>query len=141
MRRSPLRKQSKNTISKLKKKLDAVFSLFIRNRDNWTCFTCGKKSKEGMQNGHFISRSHNSTRYDEINNHAQCIGCNVFKNGNSAEYAYRLIQKYGQEEFEALIKRGRQTKQFTVKELEQLIHEYETANSNLSPDVALGPRI
>lgn len=115
------------SISQLKKKLDSIFSLHIRKRDKGKCFTCGatKEIKE-MQTGHFVSRSHNSVRYDEINCHCQCVGCNIFKNGNLAEYSYRLIQKYGQKEFNNLIKKGRQIKQFNIKELEDKINYYDS---------------
>ena len=119
---SYMRKQSKpKSVRELKKELDRVFSLYIRNRDRKICFTCGKP---GNQAGHFISRSHNSTRYSELNVAAQCLSCNIFKHGNHAEYAYRLIQKYGRKEFEHLIKRGREIKQFRAKELEILIQKY-----------------
>ena len=117
-----MRKQSKpKSVRKLKKELDRIFSLYVRNRDRKICFTCGRP---GNQAGHFISRRHNSTRYDELNTHAQCVSCNVFKHGNHAEYAYRLIQKYGRKEFEQLIKRGREIKQFKAQELETLIQRY-----------------
>lgn len=112
----------KKTVSSLKRKADKVFSIFIRKRDG-VCFTCG--SRRNLQCGHFISRSHNATRYDELNCWTQCVGCNVFKNGNMAEFSYRLLKKIGQEKFTALIKKGRQIKQFTVKELEKIIKTYE----------------
>ena len=117
-----IRKQSKpKSVRKLKKELDRVFSLYVRNRDRKTCFTCGRPANQA---GHFISRSHNSTRYDELNTNAQCVSCNIFKHGNHAEYAYRLIQKYGRNKFESLIKRGREIKQFKTKELAILIQRY-----------------
>ena len=69
------------TISKLKKELDKWFSLFIRLRDADSnglvfCFTCGcsKYYKRGMQNGHFQSRKHLATRWDEENCQPQCVG-------------------------------------------------------------------
>ena len=47
--------------SKLIKKLDTIFSKYIRQRDAKkeiaTCFTCGKKAHwKKLQNGHFQSR-------------------------------------------------------------------------------------
>lgn len=90
-------------IAKLKKDLDAVFSQYIRKRDGGRCFTCGKiDDVKKMQNGHFVQRHYLATRYDERNNHCQCIGCNLFKNGNMAEYAERLCKKYGPEILEQL---------------------------------------
>ena len=65
---------SKPSRSKIVKKLDAIFSQYIRLKDadhkgDVTCFTCGKVShyKKGIQNGHFQSRRFMSTRYDEKN--------------------------------------------------------------------------
>jgi len=82
----------KKTISKLKKELDKWFSLYIRLRDaneyGYTqCFTCGKVGHYktgGMQNGHFQSRKHLSTRFDEDNCQVQCIKCNMFSDKESS---------------------------------------------------------
>jgi 5-methylcytosine-specific restriction endonuclease McrA len=83
-------------ISVLKKKADKVFSDFIRQRDNGTCFTCGcVKDWKEQQNGHYISRSCLALRYDETNCHCQCVACNVFKGGNYTAYAVKMMEKYG----------------------------------------------
>jgi hypothetical protein len=126
------RKPRPPNVSSLIKKLDLIFSRFIRWRDKWTCFTCDKRGGPGqIQNGHFVSRKHHNVRFDEMNCHAQCVGCNVFKYGNMAEYSYRLLKKYGQKEFDDLIARGRQTKQFTIQELQSLIEYYEAKVNEL----------
>lgn len=97
------------------------FSDYIRNRDNWTCFTCGKYDKGStMHAGHFISRGRSATMFDEKNVHAQCYGCNIGKKGNVAEYAYRIIKVYGQETLDDLVERSRQTHKFTFEELEDI---------------------
>src|SRR3990167_7549683 len=114
------------SVRQLKVKLDAIFSRFIRERDNWTCFTCGAKAPEVViQCGHFISRAHNSTRYDPENCVAQCVKCNIFLAGNHGEFAIRLMEKLGQEGFRALVEKSRQTKQFTPHELKKIIELYE----------------
>ena len=41
-------------------------------------------------------------RYDERNNHCQCVACNVFKKGNLTVYALRLIKIYGTKLLEEL---------------------------------------
>ena len=125
-RRKPLRKHSKNKISVLKRKAWAIFSKWIRNRDNWTCFTCGSRfTGAGLHAGHFVSRSHNATFFDELNVNAQCYPCNIYKRGNSGEYARRLIEKYGQRKFKALLERGRGIKQFKETELLEIIRKYQ----------------
>lgn len=118
-------RKSQVTVQALKKRLDTIFSLYIRNRDRGTCFTCGvQKPISQMQNGHYISRSHNNTRYDEQNCNCQCVGCNVFKHGNMDVYALQLQKKYGPSILEELQKRKNVIRQFTVIELQNLIQKY-----------------
>lgn len=97
------------------------FSKYIRNRDNWTCFTCGKYEKgPTMHAGHFISRGRSATMFDEKNVHAQCYSCNIGKKGNVAEYAYRITKIYGQDVLNELVERSRKTHKFTFEELESI---------------------
>jgi len=91
------------TISKLKKELDKYFSLFIRLRDATAeglvqCFTCSRIShyKSGMQNGHFQSRRHHSTRWDETNCQVQCVKCNMYEQGEQFKFGMALDGKYGE---------------------------------------------
>ena len=83
------------------KKLDKVFSQFIRRRfavnEIGKCITCGKQAHwKELQAGHFMSRKHYSTRWDEINCQVQCAGCNVFKYGEQYKFSVNLDAKYGQ---------------------------------------------
>jgi len=91
------------SISKLKKELDKWFSLYIRLRDATDqgmveCFTCGKVAhyKSGMQNGHFQSRKNLTTRWDLKNCQVQCVGCNMFKQGEQWKFGLKIDIKYGQ---------------------------------------------
>ena len=90
------------TIRKLKKELDTIFSLYIRLRESEEglvqCFTCNKVShyKSGMQNGHFQSRKHLATRWNETNCQVQCVGCNMFKAGEQYKFSINLDAKYGE---------------------------------------------
>jgi len=97
------RKMGKGTVSKLKKKLDAIFSLYIRTRDEGQCYTCPKKDEiKKMQNGHFIPRQYLAVRWDEMNNHCQCYACNMLYNGQPGAYATRLERDYGKGTVELL---------------------------------------
>ena len=82
----------------------------------------------GMHAGHFVPRVHSATFLHEMNVNAQCYPCNIHKKGNAGEYAYRLIEKYGKDAFEGLVKLGRTTKQFTPQELEEIIQKYGETN-------------
>ena len=115
------------SISKLKKELDKWFSLYIRLRDATDeglveCFTCGKVAhyKKGMQNGHFQSRKHYNTRWNEDNVKIQCPACNVFRYGEQF-----LFSKYlGNNLSEELLVKSRIIVKFTNIELEQMIIHY-----------------
>lgn len=86
----------KKTVSQLKKEADRVFSIHIRLKyadDNGyaSCYTCyAKKHYKELQNGHFVSRSHLSLRYDERNCRPQCVGCNIWGKGKVSEFGLRL---------------------------------------------------
>lgn len=58
MKRTALRKVSKQPISRLKRKLWAVFSEYVRKRDKCVCYTCGKQAEGySCHAGHFIPKS------------------------------------------------------------------------------------
>lgn len=95
----------KKTLSKYKKELDAIFSKYIRQRDNHKCFTCDLQMEPNRsQNGHFVPRQYLATRFNEKNCHAQCYACNMLYNGQPSEYALRLEKKYGKGTVEGLNK-------------------------------------
>jgi hypothetical protein len=87
------RKPSRKT---LVNKADKVFSEYIRRRyadDNGVteCFTCGKKDHwKKLQCGHFQSRKHYATRWNEDNCQVQCAGCNVFRYGEQYTFGRNL---------------------------------------------------
>ena len=96
-------KRKVKTLAKWKKELDAVFSRYIRQRDNGQCFTCPKKDHwKSMQNGHFVPRQYLSLRFDEKNCNCQCYACNMLYNGQPSLYAVNLKRKYGDSIIEEL---------------------------------------
>ena len=55
----------------IQKKAWPVFSKWIRERDKYTCITCGKIGTGSfMHAGHYISRKFKATMFDERNVHA-----------------------------------------------------------------------
>jgi len=92
------------TISKLKKKLDKLFSEYIRKRDsdykgNCKCISCGKEAPAfggSTHAGHLFSRRYLSIRFDEKNVNAQCSYCNTFLSGNQIKAARGVENKWGE---------------------------------------------
>ena len=131
MKRTPLNKVSKRPIAKLKREAWAVFSRWIRELDKWTCYTCGKQGKGSfMHAGHYISRKHNSTMFDERNVHAQCMNCNLWGYGNMGVYTLKLQEQYGPDIIRELTEKSKKIKQWEVDELEEIIKKYENNNNN-----------
>jgi len=99
--------KKKPTAAKLKKKLDAYFSKYIRLRDSkngfGNCFTCGvRKHWKEAHCGHWIPRNILATRFHEDNCRFQCVGCNLYANGKFIEFRINLVKEIGEERVKAL---------------------------------------
>ena len=122
--------KKKPSRSKLVKKLDAIFSQYIRLKDSIggyaTCFTCGKKDHwKKLQNGHFQSRKHYATRWDEQNCQVQCAGCNVFRYGEQFLFAKYLDERFYAGLSDELFFKAKQIVKFTNSEIEDMILKYK----------------
>jgi hypothetical protein len=109
----------------LVEKLDKVFSIYIRRRyainDIAKCVTCGKEDNwKSLQCGHFMSRKHLSTRWNEDNCQVQCAGCNVFRYGEQYKFSLYLGDKLS----EQLHIQSKQICKFTDVELQEKIDYY-----------------
>jgi len=112
--------------STLVKNLDTVFSQYIRLRyakdEIAECVTCGKKDHyKKLQCGHFMSRRHYSTRWDENNVGVQCYGCNITSQGQQFLFAKYL----GLELAEQMVLKSKQTVKFTDNDLQDMIQHYK----------------
>ena len=124
----PKKSKRKNLI----KKLDTIFSIYIRRKNSINdiaqCITCGKQDHwKKMQNGHFMSRKHYATRWDEDNVEVQCMGCNVYRYGEQYLFAKHL----GETKADALLVKSRQIQKFTDADLIDLIELYTNKVNNL----------
>ena len=119
------------TISKLKKKLDVLFSQYIRRRNadhlgRVKCFTCGiEKHWKEQQAGHFQSRSHHSTRWDEVNVQVQCVKCNMFRQGEQYKFGLYLDQRFGDGTAEELENRAKTIVKLNRVDYEEAIERYK----------------
>lgn len=129
-------KAKKLTRSKIVKKLDQVFSLYIRQRnkdknEKVECVTCGKRDHyKKLQAGHFISRKSYSTRWNEENVQVQCMGCNVYKYGEQYKFSLWLDKNYGKGKAEELYTKGQEPVKYKDEYLLELIEYYKDKISN-----------
>ena len=129
------------TISKLKKELDNIFSVFIRLRDATDegvvqCFTCSRIShyKSGMQCGHFQSRRHHSTRWNELNCQVQCVKCNLYEQGEQFRFGIGLDRKYGEGTADELEFLSRTIMKVSRIDYEEKISYYKNLVENLKKE-------
>jgi hypothetical protein len=115
----------KQTRKSIVKKLDKIFSEYIRLRDNNTCFICGKQDPSIMTNGHLFSRIAYSTRWSEINCHCQCHGCNFLHESDFEPYRKKFVDKYGQEKYDNLYRLHKTPVKYSNNELLVLIEYYK----------------
>jgi len=121
-------KLKKWSLPKWKKEFWKVFSKYIKLRDNYICFTCGKKvSGHDAQAGHFIPASACGLElyFHEDNVHCQCSYCNVFLQGNQYVYGQKLGEKKVKELREILDKRNT-ILQYTRQDYARLIEKYKS---------------
>lgn len=108
------------------KRLDDVFSLYIRARDKNTCFVCGQKAPAVViQCGHLITRACYSTRWSEENCQAVCRGCNMAHEYRPEKHTQQYINIYGLPAYDNLVFKSRQPSKLKTAELEMLITYYQ----------------
>lgn len=115
-----------------KKKLDTVFSQYIRLRDmigkscTFQCISCGKiKPINQADCGHYINRQHMATRFNEMNCNAQCRSCNRFDEGNMQGYRRNLVFRHGEQKVQLLESMKYETRKYTEFEYKLLIDHYK----------------
>jgi len=120
--------KAKRSISRklVVKKLDAVFSKYIRLRDQGKgCITCGKQQPwQEQQNCHFFSRGRYATRWDENNCFAGCVTCNVFLKGNYIQYTLKIVDMFGRTFVDELEKKSLKTVKIPTVVLLEMIDDY-----------------
>ena len=129
------------TISKLKKELDKWFSLFIRLRNASKdgiveCWTCGKTAHyKKMHAGHFMSRKHHATRWNEDGNvQVQCPKCNLFGQGEQYTFGKLIDVRIGEGKSEELQELSRTTVKYMRHEYEDMIKFYKEKVNAIKTD-------
>ena len=99
----------KKTRSKLKQTHNHTKILvhaYVRERDKGKpCVSCGADWKPDFQCGHhYPAGSFETLKYHLDNLHGQCQGCNLYNSGNFENYALRLPNRIGIENYQNLVK-------------------------------------
>jgi hypothetical protein len=120
VKRTPLKKKSKQSISVIQRRLwelcrKIAYNEFKDADGHISCFTCRKPRIEASnrQLGHFLPKGACGAylKYDLRNLRWQCYHCNINMGGAGAEFYKRLVEEHGQEFIDGIFK----DKQILVK--------------------------
>jgi hypothetical protein len=121
------------SLSSLEKKLDRVFSEYIRQRDadeggTVSCCTCGRLMfwKESDA-GHFVKRQHRATRWNPMNCAPQCQRCNHWMGGRQDDFSRYIIHRYGLKTYDELMSLKYRTVKHTRADLLNMIERFKDA--------------
>lgn len=118
-------------------KLDKAFSLWIRLRDSddtghCKCVTCGKiMHYRDAHCGHFISRRHKATRWNEQNCSSQCPYCNTYCQGKQFEFSREIDRRYGKGTADKLLVMSKATSKIGKFEIDHLSKYYKSKAEEL----------
>lgn len=128
MRKTRLKKQGKQKISVIQRKLWELCKNIIRKQYGSTCYTCDQAGLVGSnwQTGHLWPKASLGAymKYDLRVLRPQCFICNIHRGGAGAEYYARMLRENGQEYMTKL----EAERQVTVKALDHyqdLIPKYQ----------------
>jgi hypothetical protein len=106
MKRTKLKKQSKDSISKLQRDLWELCKQIIRVQYPNVCYTCGQKNLEGKNwhTGHMWAKASLGAymKYDLRVLRPQCYSCNVNKGGMGADFYSNMLRENGKKYMEKL---------------------------------------
>jgi hypothetical protein len=109
-------------------KLDAVFSIYIRTRDNWTCQKCHKvypEKSKGLHCSHHYSRRYKSIRWEPLNACALCFSCHNWFSSEPIESSEWLLEYLGETKFIQLRAMRNKITKWTKTDKELLYREFK----------------
>lgn len=79
---------------------------YVRLRDKGKpCISCGEPWRPGFQAGHYHKAElYETLKFNLLNIHGQCVGCNIHRDGNLEKYNINLPLRIGSEAFNELQK-------------------------------------
>ena len=127
MKRSPLRKKGKQSISLIQRKIWELCKQIIRKKYSNSCYTCGQSGLMGSNwhTGHLWAKASLGAylKYDLRVLRPQCYNCNINRGGMGADFYARMLREIGQERMDAL-ERDRQVTIKAMDHYQKLLVEY-----------------
>ena len=113
---------------------ETYFNKYIRLRDAVneyiTCVTCRKRVHWKEANaGHF----QHGLDFVEDNQHGQCVTCNKWKSGKLDEYTVFMIDRYGRERVDEIMRLAKNRPKYSRSELKEIKEKYKEKLKTLIP--------
>lgn len=128
MKRSPLRKKSKQPISLLQRKLWEECKRIIRAKYGNKCYTCSAIGLEGSNwhTGHMLAKASLGAylKYDLRLLRPQCYKCNIHHGGQGADFIENMRRKEGNDYVDKIL-RDRQVSIKAYDHYMNLLEEYK----------------
>lgn len=106
MKKTKIKKQSKEKISTIQRQLWLLCKQIIRRRYPNVCYTCGQMGLGGsnQQTGHLWAKASLGAylKYDLRVLRIQCYNCNINRGGMGADFWVRMVRENGQEYMDKL---------------------------------------
>ena len=117
----PARKR-RTPLAKAKDNLWSLFAAYVKERDGNVCFTCDAPDLEGKnwQAGHMIPGRGGAVLFHPELVRSQCFRCNITLGGNSAEFALRYMERFGEAKFKAHVLGARSLRQWKLSDIHEL---------------------
>jgi len=123
-----MKKSNKLDRKKLIKKLDATWSLLVRQK--CMCELCGARGDiKSFDAHHVVRRSYMATRWELSNGVCLCKGCHRFKVHMDTLMATRLVNRLkesrGADWYDELLMKSYQIVKYTVRDLENILCDFQ----------------
>jgi hypothetical protein len=120
-------KESLKTKKDYLNELQVIFNSWVRTRDKHkSCISCGCILSGKYDAGHYFSVGlYPELRFNEDNNHGQCVACNQHKHGNLLEYRFKLIERIGEKRFAELEALKSKSVHYSIADIKELTIYYK----------------
>jgi hypothetical protein len=102
--------------------LDKIVSLIVRLRDK-QCVLCGKR--QNLQCGHLFSRVWYQIRWNLLNCHTQCSGCNFKHEHDSYPFQEWFKKKFGELQYHSLYQQAHNGQKYSDQDLVRLLFSFQ----------------
>ena len=124
-------------------KRDAIFSLLIRERANWSCQRCNRQFERGAANlhcSHLFGRRHRAARWASWGAVAHCVACHFYLTEHPLEFAAFINDYFSPAVAEKYRLLSQAVTKFSKRDLESIYkHMKNEHRIYLEAELSLGP--